>query len=54
VIAHRLSTIRNAGRIAVLKDGALVALGSHRELLDRSELYARLWHLQHGAVAAAR
>jgi ATP-binding cassette, subfamily B, bacterial len=54
IIAHRLSTIRNAGRIAVLKDGALVALGSHRELLDRSELYARLWHLQHGAVAAAR
>jgi ATP-binding cassette, subfamily B, bacterial len=50
IIAHRLSTIRNAGRIAVLRDGALADVGTHHELLARSELYARLWHLQHAAV----
>ena len=54
IIAHRLSTIRNAGRIAVLNDGALVAVGTHRQLLADSELYGRLWQLQHGPAAAVR
>jgi ABC-type multidrug transport system fused ATPase/permease subunit len=53
IIAHRLSTIRNARRIAVLSDGALVALGPHAELLATSPLYARLWRLQAGPLAAA-
>ena len=52
IIAHRLSTIRNARRIAVFRDGALVEVGTHGELLAQSDLYARLWHLQHAAVAA--
>jgi ATP-binding cassette subfamily B protein len=52
IIAHRLSTIRNAGRIAVLQDGALVALGSHETLLSDDALYARLWRLQHRTTAA--
>lgn len=46
IIAHRLATIRNADEIAVLEDGALVALGSHDELLDSSPLYRRLSDLQ--------
>ena len=53
IIAHRLSTIRNAGRIAVLREGALVDVGSHEALLGGSELYARLWRLQHGAAAVS-
>jgi ABC-type multidrug transport system fused ATPase/permease subunit len=52
IIAHRLSTIRNAGRVAVLHDGALVAVGAHADLLGRSPLYARLWHLQQAPSAA--
>ena len=52
IIAHRLSTIRNAGRIAVLQDGALVALGTHEALLSDDALYARLWRLQHRTTAA--
>jgi len=51
IIAHRLSTIRNAGRIAVLQDGALVALGTHETLLGENALYARLWRLQHRTTA---
>jgi ABC-type multidrug transport system fused ATPase/permease subunit len=42
VIAHRLSTVRDADRILVLEDGRVVEIGSHRALLDRKGLYARL------------
>ncbi|MFC6673145.1 hypothetical protein [Marinobacterium aestuariivivens] len=46
VIAHRLATVQSADRIAVLNRGRLEALGSHRQLLQSSELYARLARLQ--------
>jgi ATP-binding cassette subfamily B protein/subfamily B ATP-binding cassette protein MsbA len=42
VIAHRLSTVRNADRILVLDKGAIVAEGSHGELLQSSPFYRRL------------
>ena len=49
VIAHRLATVRQADRILVLDDGCIVAAGSHRQLLSRSALYARLAKLQFAA-----
>lgn len=46
VIAHRLSTILKADRIVVLEQGRIVAIGTHAQLLESNELYARLAALQ--------
>jgi ABC-type multidrug transport system fused ATPase/permease subunit len=42
IIGHRLSTIALADRIAVLEGGQLVAVGTHDELIERSELYREI------------
>ena len=39
VIAHRLSTIKNADKIIVMKDGNIVEVGTHQELLDKGGAY---------------
>ena len=49
VVAHRLSTIAGLDEIVVLKDGAIVEKGSHRELLAKNGEYAKLWSRQSGA-----
>jgi ATP-binding cassette subfamily B protein/ATP-binding cassette subfamily C protein len=46
IISHRFSTVRIADRIAVLRDGRLEELGSHRELIARNGRYAHLFRLQ--------
>ena len=50
IIAHRLSTVRNADRILVLDQGAIVEDGSHEELVLKGEIYARMWAVQTGQV----
>lgn len=42
VIAHRISTITKADKIVVLNQGAVEAVGTHAELLQRSLIYPRL------------
>ena len=43
-IAHRLHTAHDADRIAVVIDGRIAELGSHRELIEREDgEYAALW-----------
>ncbi len=46
VIAHRLSTIEKAGRIVVLDRGRIAEIGNHRELLEKSGIYAKLYNIQ--------
>ncbi|UEM05765.1 ABC transporter ATP-binding protein/permease [Skermanella rosea] len=47
-IAHRLSTIAALDRLVVMDGGRIVEEGSHRELVRRGGLYARLWERQSG------
>ncbi len=46
VIAHRLSTVVDADEIIVLVDGQVAERGSHRELLAKNGVFARMWELQ--------
>ncbi|MEQ9397618.1 MAG: ABC transporter transmembrane domain-containing protein [Longimicrobiales bacterium] len=46
VIAHRLSTVIRSDRILVLDGGRIADQGSHAELLDRSDVYQRLYRRQ--------
>jgi ATP-binding cassette, subfamily B, multidrug efflux pump len=46
VIAHRLSTIRNADLILVMKDGDIVEVGNHVDLLEKNGFYAQLYNSQ--------
>ncbi|MFC5756587.1 type I secretion system permease/ATPase [Rhizobium sp. GCM10022189] len=53
IIAHRLAAIRPCNRIVGMKDGRIVEVGSHDELLGRPDgLYSRLWALQNDRGAA--
>ena len=45
VIAHRLRTVTNADQIVVLNEGKISDIGSHKELLENSEIYRRLWSI---------
>ncbi|MGW6928762.1 ABC transporter ATP-binding protein [Lentzea sp. NPDC054927] len=51
LVTHRFSTVRSADRIAVLADGGVAELGTHRELLERDGRYARLYRSQADAFA---
>ncbi len=46
LISHRFSSVRDADRIHVLSEGAIVESGTHTELIDRRGIYAELFELQ--------
>ncbi len=42
VIAHRLSTIRSCDEIIVMEQGVIKSRGTHKELMENSEIYRNL------------
>ncbi|PJZ79752.1 ABC transporter transmembrane domain-containing protein [Leptospira meyeri] len=46
MIAHRLSTVVKSDQIVVIKEGEIESVGTHDELIRKSELYERLAKLQ--------
>jgi ABC-type multidrug transport system fused ATPase/permease subunit len=50
-IAHRLSTVLKADQIVVMDHGELREMGTHRQLLETSTLYRRLYDLQFNVQA---
>ncbi|MDO4380083.1 MAG: ABC transporter ATP-binding protein [Clostridia bacterium] len=45
-IAHRLSTVENASRIFVLTEKGIEEEGTHKELLEKGGIYAKLYNSQ--------
>ena len=52
IVAHRLSTIEHADVIVAMQEGEIKDVGSHKELIQKNGLYARLCRLQ-GVVSSA-
>ncbi len=52
-ISHRLSSLVNSDAILVLERGKVLDMGTHRELLERCEIYSGLWHQQNGHIERA-
>ncbi len=46
VIAQRISSIEDADKIIVLDDGAISAIGTHKELLKTSKIYREVYQTQ--------
>jgi ATP-binding cassette subfamily B protein len=46
VVAHRLSTIKDADRILVMKDGNVIEIGNHNELIAKKGFYYNLYKSQ--------
>lgn len=43
IISHRLSVVRKADRIIVMNDGGIVEDGTHMELMELNEKYAKIY-----------
>jgi ATP-binding cassette subfamily B protein len=52
LVVHRPSTVALADRVALLRDGMLVAVGSHHELMQRPD-YASVLSVDYGGTRAA-
>ena len=52
LIAHRISTVRDLDKLIFMEDGRVTAVGSHDELMETCEAYARMVELQRLEEAA--
>lgn len=50
IIAHRLSTVRDSDLILLIRDGQIAEQGTHRELMEMSGEYAKMYLTQAGRI----
>ena len=43
MIAHRLTSVVNAEQIIVVEEGKIAERGTHKELLEKNGIYAKMW-----------
>ncbi len=48
IVAQRISTVLNADKIVVLDRGKIMAIGTHLELMETSQIYQEIYHSQLG------
>ena len=53
LVTHRLSTVRRADRVAYLRDGRILSLGGHEELMAEDGAYTRFVNAEAHATHAA-
>jgi subfamily B ATP-binding cassette protein MsbA len=46
IITHRMSALALADRIVVMREGRIVDVGAHAELMSRCDFYRRVYHIQ--------
>jgi ATP-binding cassette subfamily B protein len=54
IISQKINTIRYAGRIVVMEDGRIVAIGSHEQLLQSDSTYRTIFETQTGSTVNGR
>ncbi len=42
IISHRLKSIENADKIIVMNEGKIDAMGTHEQLMEKSQLYQNM------------
>lgn len=46
IVSQRVNSVRNANRIAVMDDGEIVEVGTHKELIENCEIYREICYSQ--------
>lgn len=46
IVTHRIGSVKLANRIIVMKEGEIVDIGGHNELIARCQQYAKMWQAQ--------
>ncbi len=46
IVANKVQSLMNADQIVVLSEGQIEAVGTHKELLEKSKFYLNQWRLQ--------